>query len=89
MPKSLDEISVRRVFARFGKVSSMKLVNKPTFSTNVAYVGYFVHSQAARAMKFACMEPELRTSTFEPTEESSTPVAVVRPRIKLEGAVKE
>lgn len=54
VPKSLDEIAVRRVFARFGKVSSMKLVNKPKFSTNVAYVGYFVHSQAARAMKFAC-----------------------------------
>lgn len=59
LPKSLDEVTVRRVFARYGKISSYKLISKAQFSTNIAYVGYFSHTNASRAFKHATREPEL------------------------------
>ena len=84
LPKTLDELTVRRVFARFGKISSIKLVSFSHFATNVAYVGYFLHIHAARALKFAIMEPELivKNSNFE---DSTTPIKVVKHRIRHEG----
>ena len=56
LPKTLDELTVRRVFARFGKISSMKLVDKPDYKSNVAYIGYFAHAHAARALKSVAKE---------------------------------
>ena len=32
--------TVRRIFARFGKIVSFKLVNSPKFTTNLVYVAY-------------------------------------------------
>ena len=54
------------------------------FATNVAYVGYFLHINAARALKFAIMEPELivENSNFE---DSTTPIKLVKHRIRYEG----
>ena len=42
IPKELgaDKDTVRRVFARFGKIVSFKLVNSPKFATNLVYVAY-------------------------------------------------
>ena len=59
LAKSLDEVTLRRVFARFGKISSFKLVSKAQYATNIAYAGYFSHANAARALKLAAQEPEL------------------------------
>jgi len=67
----------------------MRLVNKQKFSTNVAYVGYFVHNQASRAMKFACFEPELRVDVLQANEEPTTPMASIRHRIRHEGFCKK
>lgn len=83
LPKTLSELSVRRVFARFGKISSMKLVDKPQFKTNVAYIGYFAHANAALAIKQAAKEPELCEKAAE--QEATTPVVYSKPRIRLEG----
>lgn len=84
LPKSLDDLTIRRIFARYGKISSIKVASKPQFATNVAYVGYFVHFNAARALKFAALEPELQTCTIN-FENSDTPVKLVKHRILLEG----
>jgi RNA recognition motif-containing protein len=46
--KELSGDEIRRAFARFGKISSFNLVNKPEFSTNVAFVG-FVNPDHAKA----------------------------------------
>jgi RNA recognition motif-containing protein len=40
LDKSFDESQVRRAFAAFGKIQSFRLVNKPEFTTNIAYVAY-------------------------------------------------
>ena len=42
IPKELgaDKDTVRRIFARFGKIVSFKLVNSPKFATNLVYVAY-------------------------------------------------
>lgn len=45
LPKELagGETSItafRRIFARFGKIQSFKLVNDPKFATNLAYAHY-------------------------------------------------
>jgi RNA recognition motif-containing protein len=86
LPKSLDEQTVRRVFARFGKICSMKLVDKSQFKTNVAYVGYFCHAHAARAIKNATKESELMDAYA--ISEASTPVSFASKRIKHEGSSK-
>ena len=50
------ETDYRRIFARFGKIISFKLVNSPKFETNLAYVAYKHPEQAALALE---MIPEV------------------------------
>jgi RNA recognition motif-containing protein len=47
--KTATEDQVRRVFARFGKISSFNLVNKDTFPTNIAFVAYYNSENAKLA----------------------------------------
>ena len=35
-----DPDRIRRIFARFGRIMSFKLIQNPKFSTNIAYVAY-------------------------------------------------
>ena len=60
LPKRLDEVTVRRVFARFGKISSIKFISKPIFTTNIAYVAFFNSVHASRAKSFVCKEQEFK-----------------------------
>ena len=51
LPKHVAALEVRRMFARYGRISSFSLVDKPTFTTNIAYVGF---QQAVHAKQ--CLE---------------------------------
>jgi len=53
LDKAHDENKVRRAFAMFGRIFSFKLLNKPEFTTNVAYVAYTNHNDAMLAFKNA------------------------------------
>ena len=49
---------MRRIFARFGKIVSFKLIKSARFPTNIAYVAYKYPQQAANALAKAGSEPE-------------------------------
>jgi len=51
IPKHLTSTEVRRIFARFGKISSFSLVNKEQFSTNICYVGFMNPNHAKSAFE--------------------------------------
>ena len=53
LDKQFDETKVRRAFAMFGKIQSFKLLNKPEFTTNIAFVAYVDPKNAASALKSA------------------------------------
>lgn len=50
LPKHVTALQVRRVFARYGKISSFNLIDKPNFTTNIAYVGYQTPAHASCAL---------------------------------------
>jgi RNA recognition motif-containing protein len=50
LPKHLPPLQVRRAFARYGRISSFNLIDKPSFATNIAFVGYYDPSHAATAL---------------------------------------
>ena len=41
---------VRRIFARYGKILSFKLIEDPKFTTSIAFLSYKLPSQAKLAM---------------------------------------
>ena len=53
LPKKLDgeesDIRIRRILARFGKITSFKILRSAKFETCVAFVAYKFPSQAAQA----------------------------------------
>jgi RNA recognition motif-containing protein len=49
IPKDLSESDVRRKFAIFGRISSFKLVNEESYTTNIAYVAFCSSSHALSA----------------------------------------
>jgi RNA recognition motif-containing protein len=49
LSKEFDEQQVRRAFAKFGKISSFRLLNKSEFTTNVAFVAYLYPQNATLA----------------------------------------
>ena len=51
LDKSLSEVDLRRSFARFGKVSSFKLVSKAEYLTNIAYVAFANPDHAKKALQ--------------------------------------
>lgn len=53
LDKSLSEADLRRSFARFGKVSSFKLVSKAEYPTNIAYVAFANPDHAKKALEHA------------------------------------
>ena len=57
--KELSGDDIRRAFARFGKISSFNLVNKPEFSTNVAFVGFVNPDHAKAAFENVLREANL------------------------------
>ena len=50
LPKELSETEVRRIFAKFGRITSIKLLNKLEFTTNIAYVAFSNPEHAATAL---------------------------------------
>ena len=48
-----DEFLLRRTFATFGKISSFKLISKPEFTTNIAYLAYVNPAHAKFALENA------------------------------------
>lgn len=53
LDKNLSEADLRRSFARFGKVSSCKLVSKIEYPTNIAYVAFANPDHAKQAQQHA------------------------------------
>ena len=53
LEKSYEESQVRRAFAMFGKIQSFRLVNKPEFTTNIAFVAYSCARNAKLAFENA------------------------------------
>lgn len=49
LSKEFDEQQVRRAFAKFGKISSFRLLDKSEFTTNVAFVAYLNPQNATLA----------------------------------------
>ena len=53
LPKQLDgeasDLRIRRILARFGKISSFKVLKNAKFETCIAFVAYKLPSQAALA----------------------------------------
>lgn len=58
LPKDGSDESCRRIFARFGKIISFKLVDSPKFQTSLAFVAYKYPTQAALALQYAEGMPE-------------------------------
>ena len=50
LPKHCTADVVRRMFARYGKIGSFSLVDKPTFTTNIAYVGFLMPKHANQCL---------------------------------------
>jgi len=59
LSKEIDDGTLRRVFARFGKIISFKVVRKSQFTSYIAYVAFKYPTQAALALQYVCQEPEL------------------------------
>lgn len=53
--KNLSETDLRRSFAKFGKVSSCKLVSKDEYPTNIAYVAFANPDHAKQAQQQVCV----------------------------------
>jgi RNA recognition motif-containing protein len=51
LAKELTADELRRAFARYGKISSFNLVNKPEYSTNIAFVGFVYPDNAKAALE--------------------------------------
>ena len=64
-----DPIRIRRICARFGRITSFKLIQNPKFSTNIAYVAYKYAPQAEHALNELPYEPEFRLEDTPYTEE--------------------
>lgn len=58
LPKDQSEVQVRRAFARFGRISSFRLVSKEQFSTNIAFVGFSNPDHAKAAFDRIAFEEE-------------------------------
>jgi hypothetical protein len=59
LDKALDENQVRRAFAMFGKIQSFRLLNKPEFTTNIAFVAYSSSLNATLAFKNSVKQSKL------------------------------
>lgn len=59
LAKELTADELRRAFARYGKISSFNLVNKPEYSTNIAFIGFVYPDNAKAALENVLSEANL------------------------------